>query len=1044
MSCPRARVRARVTRGPGTVTAEACTDEEGFAEFIFERPAGGDTDSTVEISVAERSDLRTLEVRFIAGTVDTPGTPLDLAVVRPTGEVGKAVFVLIADRMTGIQVIDASDPLTPRRLHGDASLNLCGTEVRLAVRGARAYIATVAPTRLYVVDVTDPASASFPARHANCDPRPQRMPSVVQGLADLADVKNHYVTGIAVSAAFAYVVTATEMADRDTDGDGEADRLGTLRVIDIREPLPERLAISRSLPLRGQPQGIAVLESGVAYVPAGDAGLLVFDLQDPAHPQALAEPGLAGGFFSDIAVQGKRAYVVETMDRASRFVVLNLAIPLAPQRRGSLAVLDLEARAMGSVLAANDRFAFLVQGALGFQVIDIRRANRPKAVSRVPTAVMALNTAVADDILYLTDQSTGLTVIPIEDNDRDGDGVIDAFDVFPDDPALVQDSDRDGLGDAIDPDADGDGVPRRHDPDDRDSQRAPVTALPRDAKTIIIDAAIPLKSADKNGTREHPYRALSEAISGLRARRQAAGKSGPATVVLRAGTYSFPTTQEHFPIDLSGLGYLKIIGEHGAAVTVIDAGFTSDIFHIADTSATVQLIGITLAHGRSALTGSAWDIHVSQSDIIEHTVAGMCLETSGRSEIVDSRIRDNGGMGLMLSAAEAVLHNVRIRDNGSTGLSIHGVADDRIYLDKTRMVRNGNSGLCVDGASVRIVSGQLSNNQAQGGAGLVNDGGTVLLFDTEIQANQAFAGPGGGLLNIGGGAVHVINSRIAKNLASTTGGGLYSEDGEVWIANSAIHRNEAPEGGGIRLEGRGDIDLRQSAVFENMAHDGAGGGLSAVVGRAARVDITATTFSTNQAVQGGGIAHTGKAKITLNSSTVSQNHADQGGGIWASKGAVVLRNNLVIGNRRDDCAGAAITSKGHNGFGAGAGCPVHPAMGDKTVDPSGVLTTVIGPLQAQGGSTPTHALLPGSPAIDMGDDATCSVTDQRGVVRVLSAPCDIGAFEVADACHADVWDDNDGDGIADRCDGDDDNDGIHDDDDNCPLTPNPWQGQHCP
>ena len=41
------------------------------------------------------------------------------------------------------------------------------------------------------------------------------------------------------------------------------------------------------------------------------------------------------------------------------------------------------------------------------------------------------------------------------------------------------------------------------------------------------------------------------------------------------------------------------------------------------------------------------------------------------------------------------------------------------------------------------------------------------------------------------------------------------------------------------------------------------------------------------------------------------------------------------------------------------------------------------------------ALVPGSDAIDGGDDAVCPATDQRGVERPQSAHCDVGAFEVA-------------------------------------------------
>src|SRR5207245_2298235 len=66
----------------------------------------------------------------------------------------------------------------------------------------------------------------------------------------------------------------------------------------------------------------------------------------------------------------------------------------------------------------------------------------------------------------------------------------------------------------------------------------------------------------------------------------------------------------------------------------------------------------------------------------------------------------------------------------------------------------------------------------------------------------------------------------------------------------------------------------------------------------------------------------------------------------------------------------------------------------------------LGPLQYNGGSTQTHALLPGSPAIDAGAPAGCTddlgaplTTDQRGVARPQDGGtgqglrCDIGAFE---------------------------------------------------
>ncbi|HET6865942.1 MAG TPA: fibronectin type III domain-containing protein, partial [Solirubrobacteraceae bacterium] len=53
----------------------------------------------------------------------------------------------------------------------------------------------------------------------------------------------------------------------------------------------------------------------------------------------------------------------------------------------------------------------------------------------------------------------------------------------------------------------------------------------------------------------------------------------------------------------------------------------------------------------------------------------------------------------------------------------------------------------------------------------------------------------------------------------------------------------------------------------------------------------------------------------------------------------------------------------------------------------------LGPLQGNGGPTPTMALGAGSAAIDRG--AGCASTDQRGLTRPVGAACDIGAYEFA-------------------------------------------------
>ena len=78
-----------------------------------------------------------------------------------------------------------------------------------------------------------------------------------------------------------------------------------------------------------------------------------------------------------------------------------------------------------------------------------------------------------------------------------------------------------------------------------------------------------------------------------------------------------------------------------------------------------------------------------------------------------------------------------------------------------------------------------------------------------------------------------------------------------------------------------------------------------------------------------------------------------------------------------------------------------PTAISSAVAASGVIDPLLGPLADNGGPTFTHALLPGSPAIDAGDPLAVAGSDgvpqfdQRGVPysRVVGGRIDMGAFE---------------------------------------------------
>ena len=164
--------------------------------------------------------------------------------------------------------------------------------------------------------------------------------------------------------------------------------------------------------------------------------------------------------------------------------------------------------------------------------------------------------------------------------------------------------------------------------------------------------------------------------------------------------------------------------------------------------------------------------------------------------------------------------------------------------------------------------------------------------------------------------------------------------------------------------------------------------------------ITNATLSGNASAFGGGIAHLEDGyELRMHHVTITGNEASVDGGGICNEARTVVTNTLVVGNGAGgDCGCAApLVSFGFN-LDGDATCALD-AFGDLP----GVSDAGLGPLQANGGPTPTHALRAGSPAIDAGGDDpflfACERVDQRGVSRPQDGDgdgdprCDIGAVE---------------------------------------------------
>jgi CSLREA domain-containing protein len=321
-------------------------------------------------------------------------------------------------------------------------------------------------------------------------------------------------------------------------------------------------------------------------------------------------------------------------------------------------------------------------------------------------------------------------------------------------------------------------------------------------------------------------------------------------------------------------------------------------------------------------------------------------------------------------------------------------------------------------SDLTITGGDTDNN----GGGLAN-AGSLTLENVHVSANVAggyeSGGSGGGIYNSGSLTIHT--SRIVANSAGASGsgagsGGGIANDGVLKLYDSLVADNWTTGGesfhigGGITNGKGGEALISGSTIARNHTNSG-GGGIANIAGGS--LLVTNSTVSGNSSRSGaeyGGLEASagivnGLARqdfpggvVTLLNVTISGNF---GGGLY-NRGEIHVANTIIAGNFAPEaevsCRNLGIfTSLGHNIFDDKSACPNNGTT-DQIVAQGSVFTTMLGPLADNGSPTPTHALLPGSVAIDAGEDAVCADAavggiDQRGVIRPQGAHCDIGAYE---------------------------------------------------
>jgi predicted outer membrane repeat protein len=469
-----------------------------------------------------------------------------------------------------------------------------------------------------------------------------------------------------------------------------------------------------------------------------------------------------------------------------------------------------------------------------------------------------------------------------------------------------------------------------------------------------------------------------------------------ADIITFAGDYTITLQIRQLPIittemTIRGNGADKTIIQSNASPNVA----TYRVFHVGFTG-TLTLDQVSVRNG-----------HCDGGCIVESSFGGGILNR-GTLTVTNSTLAGNSaaaqGGAIYNYLGTVTITNSTFSDNTAlAGGAIYNFVPDQGTLTVNGSTFSGNSasvgGGILNHGSLTVTDSVFSGNSATSSGGGIE---TRAVISTAIITGSTFSGNsaefGGGVYVFDDAVLMVANSNFSGNSATpqsghtftALGGGIYASKGiKLTITDSTFNANTAgTEGGGLYFI-RSDVDLRGDTFSENSAAT-LGGGLRGV--ESGTVSVANSTFSANTAATGGGLDLI-KSGTTVRNSTFSGNSATTlGGGIHIENTTLTLVNTIVaMSPSGGNCAGGIIN--GGRNLDSGSSCNWGTGLQSMSnTDP------LMGPLADNGGTTKTHALLDGSPAINRGDAAVCSASpvngvDQRGVARPQGIRCDIGAFE---------------------------------------------------
>jgi predicted outer membrane repeat protein len=286
-----------------------------------------------------------------------------------------------------------------------------------------------------------------------------------------------------------------------------------------------------------------------------------------------------------------------------------------------------------------------------------------------------------------------------------------------------------------------------------------------------------------------------------------------------------------------------------------------------------------------------------------------------------------GTATVVLSSMKAIAANTTIDGGGKITLSGNNAL--RLFLVnngvsltlKNVVLENASSSDGTDGGAIRslgsltVIASTFVNNSTTSAwsGGAIFSGGTLNVSNSVFSSNQA--GSGGAIL-VSANVANVSNTSFDHN--KTTNAGPYGFGGAVLLTDSAtgtitsstFTQNQANEGGALDAHSGSVLNISNSSINSNSALYG-GGGIYAD----GTLTQTNVTLSGNSAGSGGGIDNHGTANLT--NGTLSSNSALYGGGgIYNEPGATATLTNVTISSNSVTNISSSVYGGGIENYGS--------------------------------------------------------------------------------------------------------------------------------